>query len=95
MEAIRGSNPHLPGDPADEAAARASDMSSFARRAEHAIFRRLGLVETYRRGVGTALVVVADMDGRTGRGGSSLPPGRRDPHPQTLTRSITAAVRLL
>ena len=42
---------------------RARDLSYFSRRAEHTEFRRLALVETYRRGVGTALVVVAVMDG--------------------------------
>src|SRR5215212_1201641 len=42
---------------------RAEDPSYFSRRAEHAAFRRLALVETYRRGVGTALQVVAVMDG--------------------------------
>jgi hypothetical protein len=43
--------------------ARARDLSYFSRRAEHTAFRRLALVETHRRGVGTALVVVAVMDG--------------------------------
>ena len=42
---------------------RTTDLSYFARRAEHTAFRRLALVETYRRGVGTALVVAAVMDG--------------------------------
>ena len=42
---------------------RTTDLSYFARRAEHTAFRRLALVETYRRGVGTALQVVAVMDG--------------------------------
>ena len=42
---------------------RTRDLSYFSRRAEHAAFRRLALVETYRRGVGTALAVVAVMDG--------------------------------
>ena len=42
---------------------RAQELSYFSRRAEHATFRRLALVETYRRGVGTALEVVAVMDG--------------------------------
>jgi hypothetical protein len=42
---------------------RATDLSYFSRRAEHTAFRRLALVETYRRGVGTAQVVVAVMDG--------------------------------
>jgi hypothetical protein len=42
---------------------RARDLSYFSRRAEHTAFRRLALVETYRRGVGTAPVVVAVMDG--------------------------------
>jgi len=42
---------------------RAQDLSYFSRRAEHPAFRRLALVETYRRGVGTALQVVAVMDG--------------------------------
>ena len=42
---------------------RARELSYFSRRAEHAAFRRLALVEMYRRGVGTALVVVAVMDG--------------------------------
>jgi hypothetical protein len=43
--------------------ARARDLTYFSRRAEHTAFRRLALVETYRRGVGTALQVVAVMDG--------------------------------
>lgn len=43
--------------------ARARELSYFSRRAEHTAFRRLALVETYRRGVGTALQVVAVMDG--------------------------------
>jgi hypothetical protein len=42
---------------------RAQEPSYFARRAEHATFRRLALVETHRRGVGTAGVVVAVQDG--------------------------------
>jgi hypothetical protein len=42
---------------------RTMDLSYFSRRAEHTAFRRLALVETYRRGVGTALAVVAVMDG--------------------------------
>lgn len=42
---------------------RARDLSYFSRRADHGTFRRLALVETYRRGVGTARVVVAVMDG--------------------------------
>jgi hypothetical protein len=42
---------------------RTTDLSYFSRRAEHTAFRRLALVETYRRGVGTALAVVAVMDG--------------------------------
>lgn len=42
---------------------RTADLSYFSRRAEHTAFRRLALVETYRRGVGTAPVVVAVMDG--------------------------------
>lgn len=42
---------------------RTTDLSYFARRAEHTAFRRLALVETYRRGVGTALAVVAVVDG--------------------------------
>ena len=42
---------------------RTTDLSYFSRRAEHTAFRRLALVETYRRGVGTALEVVAVMDG--------------------------------
>jgi hypothetical protein len=42
---------------------RARDLSYFSRRIDHTEFRRLALVETYRRGVGTALVVVAVMDG--------------------------------
>lgn len=42
---------------------RARELSYFSRRAEHVAFRRLALVETYRRGVGTALEVVAVMDG--------------------------------
>lgn len=43
--------------------ARTTDLSYFSRRAEHTAFRRLALVETYRRGVGTALAVVAVVDG--------------------------------
>lgn len=42
---------------------RARELSYFSRRTDHTDFRRLALVETYRRGVGTALVVVAVMDG--------------------------------
>jgi hypothetical protein len=42
---------------------RATDLSYFSRRAEHTAFRRLALVETHRRGVGTAGTVVAVMDG--------------------------------
>ena len=42
---------------------RTTDLSYCSRRAEHTAFRRLALVETYRRGVGTALAVVAVMDG--------------------------------
>lgn len=42
---------------------RAREPSYFARRAEHATFRRLALVETHRRGVGTAGTVVAVQDG--------------------------------
>jgi hypothetical protein len=42
---------------------RTTDLSYFSRRAEHTAFRRLALVETHRRGVGTALAVVAVMDG--------------------------------
>lgn len=41
----------------------ARDLSYFSRRTDHATFRRLALVETHRRGVGTAGVVVAVMDG--------------------------------
>jgi hypothetical protein len=48
---------------APDGAARTTDLSYFSRRAEHTAFRRLALVETYRRGVGTALEVVAVMDG--------------------------------
>src|SRR5215212_2870525 len=48
---------------AADGTARARDLTYFSRRAEHTAFRRLALVETYRRGVGTALVVVAVMDG--------------------------------
>ena len=44
---------------------RARDLSYFSRRIDHTAYRRLALVETYRRGVGTALVVVAVMDGAT------------------------------
>jgi hypothetical protein len=43
--------------------ARTTDLSYFSRRAEHTAFRRLALVETHRRGVGTAVAVVAVMDG--------------------------------
>jgi hypothetical protein len=44
---------------------RAHEPSYFSRRADHATFRRLALVEveTHRRGVGTAGVVVAVQDG--------------------------------
>jgi hypothetical protein len=42
---------------------RAQEPSYFSRRADHATFRRLALVETHRRGVGTAGVVVAVQDG--------------------------------
>jgi len=42
---------------------RAHALSYFSRRTDHATFRRLALVETYRRGVGTALTVVAVRDG--------------------------------
>jgi hypothetical protein len=42
---------------------RTRELSYFSRRAEHTAFRRLALVETYRRGVGTALAVVAVVDG--------------------------------
>ena len=42
---------------------RTTDLSYCSRRAEHTAFRRLALVETYRRGVGTALTVVAVVDG--------------------------------
>ena len=42
---------------------QARELSYFSRRAEHTAFRRLALVETYRRGVGTAQVVVGIMDG--------------------------------
>lgn len=41
----------------------AQEPSYFARRAGHATFRRLALVETHRRGVGTAGTVVAVQDG--------------------------------
>ena len=43
--------------------ARTADPSYFSRRAEHTAFRRLALVETYRRGVSTATEVVAVVDG--------------------------------
>jgi hypothetical protein len=42
---------------------RAQEPSYFSRRVDHATFRRLALVETHRRGVGTAGVVVAVQDG--------------------------------
>jgi hypothetical protein len=42
---------------------RTREVSYFSRRAEHTAFRRLALVETHRRGVGTALAVVAVVDG--------------------------------
>jgi hypothetical protein len=42
---------------------RAREISYFSRRAEHRDFRRLALVETHRRGGGTAGTVVAVMDG--------------------------------
>jgi hypothetical protein len=42
---------------------RARELSYFSRRTDHTEFRRLALVETHRRGVGTAQVVVAVMDG--------------------------------
>jgi hypothetical protein len=48
---------------AADGTARTTDLSYFSRRADHATFRRLALVETYRRGVGTAVEVVAVMDG--------------------------------
>lgn len=48
-------------EPAGEVGAR--EPSYFARRAGHATFRRLARVETHRRGVGTAGVVVAVQDG--------------------------------
>jgi hypothetical protein len=41
----------------------ARELSYFSRRADHATFRRLALVETDRRGVATAPTVVAVMDG--------------------------------
>ena len=41
----------------------AQELSYFSRRTDHTTFRRLALVETHRRGVGTAGVVVAVMDG--------------------------------
>jgi hypothetical protein len=44
-------------------AVRARDLSYFSRRADHATFRRLALVETDRRGVAMAPTVVAVMDG--------------------------------
>jgi hypothetical protein len=44
---------------------RARDLSYFSRRTDHADFRRLALAETHRRGVSTAGVVVAVMDGAT------------------------------
>jgi hypothetical protein len=49
--------------PEADGTVRTTDLSYFSRRAEHTAFRRLALVETYRRGVGTALEVVAVMDG--------------------------------
>jgi hypothetical protein len=42
---------------------RARDVAYFSRRADHLTFRRRARVETHRRGVGTAGVVVAVMDG--------------------------------
>ena len=42
---------------------RTRELSYFSRRAEHTEFRRLALVETHRRGVGTAQAVVAVVDG--------------------------------
>jgi hypothetical protein len=42
---------------------RAREPSDFSRRVDHSTFRRLALVETHRRGVGTAGTVVAVMDG--------------------------------
>lgn len=42
---------------------RAHDLSSCSRRTDHATFRRLALVETHRRGGGTAGTVVAVPDG--------------------------------
>ena len=56
-----GDRDHRPGRATGEV--RARDLSYFSRRAEHRDFRRLALVETHRRGVGTAGVVVAVMDG--------------------------------
>jgi hypothetical protein len=49
--------------PEPDGEARARELSYFARRTDHAAFRRLTLVETHRRGVGTAGVVVAVQDG--------------------------------
>lgn len=48
---------------AADGTAHTTDLSYFARRAEHTTFRRQALVETHRRGVGTASTVVAIMDG--------------------------------
>ena len=44
-------------------AVRARELSYFSRRTDHATFRRLALVETHRRGVGTAGTVVAVQAG--------------------------------
>ncbi len=40
-----------------------TDLSDFSRLADHATFTRLALVETHRRGVATAGVVVGVADG--------------------------------
>jgi len=48
---------------AADGTAQTTDLSYFARRAEHTTFRRLALVETHRRGLSTAATVVAIMDG--------------------------------
>lgn len=49
--------------PEPDGEVRARELSYFSRRTDHAAFRRLALVETHRRGVGTAGVVVAVQDG--------------------------------
>ncbi|HZO26501.1 MAG TPA: hypothetical protein VFH48_10995, partial [Chloroflexota bacterium] len=56
---------------------RTTDLSYCSRRAAHTAFRRLALVETYRRGVGTALTVVAVVDGADGARRPAAGPAHR------------------